>query len=233
MSLTTKARPASNRRWTKSREAATEAKAKTLSATRKEIYEGVLDKLDAQAQSTEKSFDLSREMVDGRAHLFSGGDALTAATSKLVEASQQMEDARDAGLVAQVERTALLVRVANWRFLATRDKAGPATFQKNIAAAITALDAVEKFPQLSPFMPPVRAALTAYAEAFAVTAPALLGLAEAYDTVQRPMISAILTELAKAEDSLGQDTADAAATLHEPSRQHDRNPTDGCWPRIG
>ena len=55
-------------------------------------------------------------MVDGRAHLFSGGDALTAATSKLVEASQQMEDARDAGLVAQVERAALLVRVANWRF---------------------------------------------------------------------------------------------------------------------
>ena len=100
----------------KVREAATEAKAHTLSATRKEIYQGVLDKLDAQAQSAEKSFDLSREMVDGRARLFSGGDALTAATSKLVEASQQMEDARDAGLVAQVERAALLVRVANWRF---------------------------------------------------------------------------------------------------------------------
>jgi methyl-accepting chemotaxis protein len=113
--------------------------------------------------------------------------------------------------VAQVERAALLVRVANWRFLATRDKAGPATFQKNVAAAITALDAVEKFPQLSPFIPPVRAALTAYAEAFAVTAPALLGLAEEYDTVQRPMISAILTELAQADDSLGRDTADAAA----------------------
>jgi hypothetical protein len=35
------------------------------------------------------------------------------------------------------------VRVANWRFLATRDKAGPATFQKNLAAAITALGATE------------------------------------------------------------------------------------------
>lgn len=146
----------------KVREAAIEAKAHTLSATRKEIYQGVFDKLEAQAQSAEKSFDLSREMVDGRARLFSGGDALTAATLKLAEASQQMEDARDAGLVAQVEHAALLVRVANWRFLATRDKAGPATFQKNIAAAITALDAVEKFSQLAPFTPPVRAALTAY-----------------------------------------------------------------------
>ena len=37
----------------KVREAATEAKANTLSATRKEIYQGVLDKLDAQAQSAE------------------------------------------------------------------------------------------------------------------------------------------------------------------------------------
>jgi hypothetical protein len=87
----------------KVREAATEAKANTLSATRKEIYQAVLDKLDAQAQSAEKSLDLSRVMMDGRARLFSGGDTLTAATLKLVEASQQMEDARDAGLVAQVE----------------------------------------------------------------------------------------------------------------------------------
>jgi hypothetical protein len=82
----------------KVREAAIEAKAHTLSATRKEIYQGVLGKLDAQAQSAEKSLDLSRVMMNGRARLFSGGDALTAATSKLVEASQQMEDARDAGL---------------------------------------------------------------------------------------------------------------------------------------
>jgi hypothetical protein len=89
----------------KVREAATEAKANTLSATRKEIYQGVLDKLDAQAQSADKSLDLSRVMVDGRARLFSGGDTLTAATLKLVEASQQMEDARDAGLVQRFRET--------------------------------------------------------------------------------------------------------------------------------
>jgi methyl-accepting chemotaxis protein len=194
----------------KARQALTEAKAKTLSAARKEIYQAVLEKLDVQAQSADRSFDLARAMVDARARLFSAGDTLTAVTAKLVEASQQIEDAHDGGLVTKVERAALLMRVANWRFLATRDTGGPATFQKNVATVIAALDAVEKFPQLSSFIPPVRTALTAYAEAFAVTAPALLGLAEAYDTVQRPMIAAMLAELAEADDSLGRDTVDAA-----------------------
>jgi hypothetical protein len=182
----------------KVREALTQAKAKTLSTVRKDIYQATLDKLEPLAQSADKTFNTGRTMVDGRARLFTGGDALTDATSHLAELGKQANEADETAATTTVERAMLLVRVANWRFLATRDKAGPATFHTNAAAAARALDAIDKFPALAEAATPVRAALNAYVEAFDVTAPALLNLVDAYNTVQQPMVNTIQAELAKA-----------------------------------
>ena len=64
---------------------------------------------------------------------------------------------------------------------------------------------------MAAFIQPVRAALATYSDEFAVMAPALLGLLDAYETVQRPMVTSMQADLDKADESLGQDTAEAAS----------------------
>jgi methyl-accepting chemotaxis protein len=194
------------------REALTQARAKTTSATRKEIYESVLGKLDAQAQSADKSFDLGRKMVEARTKLFSGGTVLTAATVSLVDAAAKTGAPEVIAAAVAAEREVLLVRIANWRFLATHDVAGPATFRAEVVHAHAAIAALDKL-DMADMASSTRAVgekLTAYAEAFEVAAPALIEMASTYETVQRPAVNAMQAELAKADESLARDTASAA-----------------------
>jgi HAMP domain-containing protein len=194
----------------KTRDALTQAKAESLSAERRTIDQAVLDKLDAQGLSADKSFELGRAMVAGRARLWTVGDGLTTATTRFVEAAGQSGDGEQIAEAMAVERTVLLARVVSLRFLATRDKAEPEAFRKDVAIARQALNALGKFPGLAASAAPVREALTAYAEIFDSTASSMLTLDDAYETVQRPTVNAIQQELSKAEESLARDTADAA-----------------------
>jgi hypothetical protein len=67
-----------------------------------------------------------------------------------------------------VETAVLLVRVANWRFLATLDPKGMATFETNDAKASAALDALDAIagPDIKPLVAAVREDLGAYASSF-------------------------------------------------------------------
>jgi methyl-accepting chemotaxis protein len=202
------------------RESLTQARAKTTSPVRKEIYESALGKLDGQAQSATKLFDLGRKMVDARAKLFSGGTAMTAATVSLLDAAAKSASPDVIAAASAIERDFLLMRVANWRFLATHDAAGPAGFRAAATQAQSAIDTFDKLdaPGLATFSKPVREMLTAYRDAFEVTAPAIIEMAEIYNTVQRPTVNAMQAELAKADESLARDTAEAAvvsASVHD------------------
>jgi hypothetical protein len=106
----------------KAREALTQAKARTLSPVRKEIYQSTLAQLDSQAQSADQSVELGRATLAALARLLTGGDTLTVATTKLVDAARASDrDGADAA-AAKVDHAMLLVRVANWRFPATRPR---------------------------------------------------------------------------------------------------------------
>jgi methyl-accepting chemotaxis protein len=196
----------------KVRQSLTEARSTTLSAVRKGIYQSVLDRLDAQAQSADKMFDMGHTMGANRDRMVGGGEALAAATARLTEAAVTTQTLEAARAAAAIERAVLLVRIANWRFQATNDPAGPAAVRTGTAAAALALDTFEKLnvPDMLPLIQPVRVALATYSDEFAMMAPALLGLIEAYDTVQLPMVIAIQADLGKAEDSLRHDSTEAA-----------------------
>src|SRR4029077_59694 len=102
------------------------------------------------------------------ASLHSGGDALRAATDKMVGAATSADgDANNADVV-DADRAILLVRLSSWRFLATRDPAGPTQYRAAAERASQALDAVDRSvaPALRPLIAPVRDALTAYRAAF-------------------------------------------------------------------
>lgn len=114
----------------------------TLSEERRHLYNGLQDSLRAHKTTMEQLTSLTQEAAGVKAKLFTGGDTLTAASNKLVAAASAGDnDLKSA--VADVNAAVLLVRVANWRTLATSDPAGIATFKKNCDAAQAAVTRVK------------------------------------------------------------------------------------------
>jgi methyl-accepting chemotaxis protein len=120
------------------------------------------------------------QMMAGRKLLFTDGDQMAADVQKLVDAAQ--------GTAFQVAANALgtgvlLVRVANWRTLATRDAKGLETFKINVGKAreqIATLEKSELPGPLASLLATVKAGIVKYEMAFEKTAPNLLRGDELY-----------------------------------------------------
>lgn len=190
-----------------------EVNERSLSVERKKIYARILAQLPVQTQSAEKSFELGRNFVAARTRLLSAGDLLSAHTDKLVQDALETEGMDAETLAAAVERTVLLVRVTNWRFLATRDSAGLATFHTSLNKAMKAIAQFEALntPNAKTLSQVMRAALTDYASQFDATAASLIALADLYTKVQQPMLADAAEGLEKAESSLALEIAAEAA----------------------
>jgi methyl-accepting chemotaxis protein len=149
--------------------------------------------------------DAVDKSVAGKAILFPAGDKLAADVAKLVEAAHASPAQGDADAV---EAAVLLVRVANWRFLAVKDPNGVATFKTNVEKAQKSIAALEAggLPQtLRDLVGPVKADLADYAKAFDSTAPNVLLGDETYYKAVTPLTVAATEKLAEAEASLRRD----------------------------
>jgi hypothetical protein len=91
----------------------------TLSEQRRKIYNGVAETLRSAITEREAFSRASEVGFAERTKLFDGGDTLTAATGRLVGVLKGNVDPDLSAAGARVESAMLLVRVANWRFLAT------------------------------------------------------------------------------------------------------------------
>jgi methyl-accepting chemotaxis protein len=175
-----------------------------LSEQRRKLYNGMGDTLRTAIAEREA---FTRDYEAGfaeRAKLFTGGDVLTAATGRLVAASHAGTDTGLSTVAGRIESAVLLVRVANWRFLATLDPKGPATFKTNQEKASAALADLEKIAgdDVKPLIGPVRDALTAYASSFAIASAKLIDGAERHQNGLRPLILAMQKDAAAAVVSL-------------------------------
>ena len=179
----------------------------TLSEERRRTYNGVIDALRGHNESFARYAQFSETANENRANLFTGGDELTAAPHRLITATHAGHDQAVLDAAASVEHAVLLVRIANWRFLATNDPKGPATFRTNVDSASAALSKLEQgaAPDIKALIAPVGAALTAYAAHFAGASEAMLRGAEVENNELRPQILEIQRQLAATEDSLKTD----------------------------
>ena len=116
----------------------------TVSDDRRRTYREMEDSVTAFHELRGELTRLSQEVLKSRAALFSGGDQMSAATVALVAAAQRSNELPIRTAARDVQTAILLVRVTNWRFLATTDANGPATFRTNAESAMTALAAIEK-----------------------------------------------------------------------------------------
>ena len=184
-----------------------EAVEATTSDERRRIYNGVLGALPKHVDTFGRYRQFAGAAADARDKLVVGGGELTANAERLVAAARGANDAALSQQAASVESALLLVRVANWRFMATRDPKGPATFLASVAtarAAIAGLGA-EAHPDLRPLLAPVIAALDAYTANFNAFSEAMLKSVDVYENESLPQIVEMQKQLGIGEASLNTD----------------------------
>jgi methyl-accepting chemotaxis protein len=164
----------------------------TLSEERRKIYGEVARRTEEFSAEFGQLAKLTAAAKDDRAALFSVGDEVTAATNRLVAAARATNDPDILGAAQSAESAVLLVRVANWRFLATRDAKGPATFvtdTQKAGEALKALRAKNPPAAVASLIDPVQAALEKYAGNFNKVSGAILELGGLYEDKMRPLIA--------------------------------------------
>jgi methyl-accepting chemotaxis protein len=182
----------------------------TISEERRRLYGQANQSLSAVKENFSQLVEFGKQVVAARAKLFSGGDELTAQTQKLVEAARGQSEQGIKAQAADVENAVLLVRVANWRFLATHDAKGPTTFKTNVEKAQSALSALEKTAagtESVALTGPVKTSLDQYAANFAVASSAMLQANELYENVMRRLFDKIGEDGGAAQKTLDADLA--------------------------
>jgi methyl-accepting chemotaxis protein len=147
--------------------------------------------------------DAVKQMQAGRALLFSDGDKMAAEVQKFVDAAANTPFEQAA---AALESKVLLVRVANWRMLATRDAKGFATFKTNVGKAqqqIAELAKADLPSDLAAQLATVKTGVAKYAEAFDKTGPNLVLGDELYYKSITPAINSAIEKMEKAAAAIG------------------------------
>jgi methyl-accepting chemotaxis protein len=190
----------------------------TTSQDRRVLYGEVSAKVGEVKQAFDKLVQLGTKMKADRAKLFSGGDEMAAAVAKLVETARAAGDQELIARATDVETAVLLVRVANWRFLATTDPKGPATFKTNVEKAGVAIATLEKAPsanQLATTITAVKAGVTGYAAAFEALSGAMLQADDLLENAIKQTNLKIAEQQSIARKSLASDLASTKATTDE------------------
>ena len=174
-----------------------QAVATTKSEERKSNYRDVIkDMSELKAKRIELG-DTVKQMLAGRNVLFVEGDKMAADVQKFVDAAQGTPFEHNANVL---ESRVLLVRVANWRTLATRDAKGFATFKTNVAKTqdyLAMLGKLDLPAGLQGQLATVKSGVAKYADAFDKTGPNLVHGDELYYHSVTPLIVAAVEKMDK------------------------------------
>jgi methyl-accepting chemotaxis protein len=181
-----------------------EAARNTTSEQRRAVYR---DSAKDVAELKAKRIALGgtfKELEAGRHLLFVEGDKMAADVQTLVAAANKTPFAQSA---ASLEAEVLLVRIANWRMLATREPQGLATFKTSVAQAqqqIAVLEKADLPPNLVALLANVKSGVIRYAEAFDKTGPNLLHGDELYFNTMAPLIEGAIRKMDGAKAGIKQ-----------------------------
>jgi methyl-accepting chemotaxis protein len=179
-----------------------QAIATTRSEERKAGYrETAKDIAELKAKRAELR-EAVKQMLAGRALLYSEGDVMAADVQKFVDATHGTPFERDA---AALETKVLLVRIANWRMLATRDAKGFATFKTNVGKTqeqIAQLEKTDLPPELGRMLASVKSGVDKYQKAFDNTGPNLVRGDDLYYHSITPAIVKAIEKMEKVKTSI-------------------------------
>jgi methyl-accepting chemotaxis protein len=193
----------SDKRLTRVAELLDQAVAATKVEERKGAYRDAAKDIAELKNKRAELGDAVKQMLAGRNLLFVEGDKMAADVQKFVDAAASTPFAHDANML---ESNVLLVRVANWRTLATRDAKGFTTFKTNVGKAqaqIAVLENLDLSPELAGILATVKSAIVKYAEAFDKTGPNLVRGDELYYHSITPVIANITGQMDKTQQEIG------------------------------
>ncbi|HLJ21952.1 MAG TPA: HAMP domain-containing methyl-accepting chemotaxis protein [Stellaceae bacterium] len=198
----------------KAEELLTAAASATLSDERRRIYAGTVAALAEQQTAFDRLAGLVASMKQDRASLFKVGDEVSASVASLVDAAWTDGSPDVIARATAVDSAVLTVQVANWRFLATSDPKGIATFNDNLAKAGAAAQGLQDMTGVGlvrPLLAPVNASLGAYGTSFGALAQAMLAADELYEKQLRTASDKIDTLNESARRSLATELATTKA----------------------
>ncbi|NEU10843.1 HAMP domain-containing protein [Methylobacterium sp. BTF04] len=169
---------------------------RAINADRRASYAGVHAETRALAAELPKLADLGTIIRENKVKLFAAGDHLTKTTNALVAEIRAGGDSDVTATAAAVESAVLLVRVSAWRFLATNDPKGPATFTANVEktrAAILKLRALDVTAVQVKAIKAIEEAIDGYGTIFGATATAIVTTDEFYAKTLKPRVDTIDT----------------------------------------
>jgi methyl-accepting chemotaxis protein len=194
----------SDKRLARVAELLDEAVRTTKSEERKASYrEAAKEIADLKVKRAELGEAVKR-MLAGRAMLYAEGDQMAADVQKFVDAADGTPFAHNGNAL---ESRVLLVRVANWRMLATRDAKGFATFKANVGKAqeqVTLLEKLDLPPELAKQLVVVKSGIAKYAEAFDKTGPNLVRGDELYYKSITPVIASAVEKMDKVKEAINE-----------------------------
>jgi methyl-accepting chemotaxis protein len=192
------------KRMSKTTDLLEEAVKTTISEERRTVYRDAAKEIAELKTKRLALGDAVKQMQAGRKLLFSDGDQMAADVQKFVEAADKTDFTHEANAL---ETKVLLVRVANWRMLATRDAKGLITFKTNFEKAQQQIAALEKAAlpsNLAALLAPVKTGVGKYAEAFDKTGSNLLLGDELYYKAITPVIASTIEKMDSAKVLIGQ-----------------------------
>jgi methyl-accepting chemotaxis protein len=192
----------------------------TTSEDRRHLYNDVSGKIANLKQDFDKLVQVGATIKADRAKLFSTGDQMAAAIAQLVEAARSGGDPELIARASDVETSVLLVRIANWRFLATSDAKGQATFKANVEKSGVAIAALETTATatagtVTMLIAPVKTAIRDYAASFDGLSTAMQQSDDLYGTTIQATNIKIDEQQETARKSLAADLATTKATTGE------------------
>jgi methyl-accepting chemotaxis protein len=156
-----------------------------------------------------------KQMVAGRNVLLAEGEKLTAGMQKMVGALRTTPFAQSA---VALEAEILVVQVANWRFMASRDQKDVATFKDSFKKAQLQLADLEKYDLPLPLyevFDAVKAGLGTYATAFEKASTNLLLGNDIYYKDVTPLTVAAIGKMEKLTYSIQQSFTKTTADTNE------------------
>jgi methyl-accepting chemotaxis protein len=159
--------------------------------------------------------DAVKRLVAGRDLMFADGDKMAADVQKFVEAAEKTNFSQAANAL---ESKVLLVRVANWRLLATRDSKGIATFKANAGKAERQISELENsdLPQnLAMLLAPVKAGLARYSDAFEKASANLLLGDEIYYKAVTPLTKSAVDKIERVKTATQEALSNASKEAND------------------
>jgi len=190
----------------------------TLSEQKRNTYNGLVDSVATYQKKRDALIAVTKATKDNQVKLFTGGDQLTESSDKLVKASRADGDGSLSSSADAIEVALLKLRVANWRFQATHDSDGTATFKaasEGVHNAITAFEKNQMPEDTKALIGPVRDSLHSYVSNFDGYAANLIKSNDLFANEMVPEIVEMQKSIGAAEESLRQDFARSRTSADE------------------